>query len=91
MQSPHPKNKTENDSRLLKNNEGNRNAEWNFCRGKEADIGLFLQVTRIRSEKIFEANQLTIALNWMITSNEPNETQKYTKWIEIHQSQAMTF
>ena len=35
------KNKTENDSRLLKNNEGNRDGEWNFYRGKEPDIALF--------------------------------------------------
>ena len=36
------KNKTENDSRLLKTSEGNRNDEWTFCRGLE---------TRIRNEK----------------------------------------
>ena len=45
----------ENDSRLLKNSKGNRDGEWIFCRRKlEADIALFLQVTRIR--KICEAN-----------------------------------
>ena len=46
------KNKTEN-------GEGNRDGEWNFCRGKEADIALFFQVTRIligKVRKIFEAN-----------------------------------
>ena len=37
------KNKTENDSRLLKNSEGNHDDEWNFCRGQEADIALFFQ------------------------------------------------
>ena len=26
-----PKNKTENDTRLLKNSEGNCDDEWNFC------------------------------------------------------------
>ena len=31
------KNKTENDSRLLKNSEGNHNDEWTFCRGQEAN------------------------------------------------------
>ena len=42
------KNKTENDSRLLKNSEGNRDDEWTFCRGQE---------TRIRMiRKIFEEN-----------------------------------
>ena len=35
------KNKTEN-------GEENRDGEWNFCRRKEADIALFLQVTRLR-------------------------------------------
>ena len=41
-------NKTENDSRLLKNGEGNRDDEWTFCRGQE---------TRIRMiRKIFEEN-----------------------------------
>ena len=38
----------ENDSRLLKNSEGNRDGEWIFCRRKEADVALFLQVTRIK-------------------------------------------
>ena len=36
----------ENDSRL-KNSKGNRYGEWIFCRRKEADVALFLQVTRI--------------------------------------------
>ena len=54
---PTKKKKTDNDSRLLKNSEGNRNGEWKFCRGKDADITLFLQVTKIRKiRKIFEAN-----------------------------------
>ena len=49
------KNKTENDSRLLKNSEGNCDDEWFFCQGQEADIALFLQETRIRKiRKIFE-------------------------------------
>ena len=38
----------ENDSRLLKNSEGNRNGELIFCRRKEADDALFLQVTSMR-------------------------------------------
>ena len=32
-----------------------------------------------------------IAPNRMITGNKSNETQKQTKWIEIHLSQTMTF
>ena len=51
------KNETENDSRLLKNSEGNRDDESTFCRGQGADIALFLQETRIRKiSKIFEEN-----------------------------------
>ena len=38
-----PNHKTENDSRLLKIREGNRDNEWIFCGGQEADIALFLQ------------------------------------------------
>ena len=39
------------------NNEGNRNGEWIFSQRKEADIALFLQVTRMRKIiKICEAN-----------------------------------
>ena len=33
---------------LLKNSEGNRDGEWIFCRRKEADVALFLHVTRMR-------------------------------------------
>ena len=36
------------DSRLLKNSGGNRDCEWIFCRRREADVALFLQVTRMR-------------------------------------------
>ena len=32
------KNKTENDSGLVKNSEGNLNDEWAFCRGQETRI-----------------------------------------------------
>ena len=47
----------ENDSRLLKNSEVNRDDKWIFCRRKEADVGLFLQVTRIRKiRKMCESN-----------------------------------
>ena len=51
------KNKIENDPKLLKNSEGNRDDEWNFCWGQEADIALFLQETRIgKVIKSFEEN-----------------------------------
>ena len=47
----------ENDPRLLKNSEGNRDGEWIFCPKKEADVALFLQVTGIRKiRKTCEAN-----------------------------------
>ena len=66
------KSKTEKDSRLLKNSEGNRDDDWYFCRGQEEDIALFFQETRIRKiRKIFEENWSTIARNRAITSNEP--------------------
>ena len=52
------KNKTENDSRLLKNSEGNRDNESTFCRGQgQTLLNLFLRKTRIRKiRKIFEEN-----------------------------------
>ena len=68
----------ENDSRLLKNSEENRDDEWTFCRGQE---------TRIRMiREIFEENQSIIARK---ATNL--ETQKQTKWIEMHQSQVKMF
>ena len=43
----------------LKNSGGNRDDEWTFCRGQEANIALFLQETRIRKiRKIFEENSV---------------------------------
>ena len=82
-------NKTENDSRLLKNSEGNRDDEWTFCRGQEADIALFLQEMRIR--KIRTSSKKT---SWLLPetgrSQATNlETQKQTKWIEMRQSQVI--
>ena len=53
------KKKIENDPKLLKNSEGNRDDEWNFCWGQEADIALFLQETRIgKIIKSFEENSV---------------------------------
>ena len=37
-------------SRLLKNSEGNRDGEWNFCQGKEPDIALSLVVALSSAE-----------------------------------------
>ena len=78
----------ENDSRLLKNSKGNRDGERTFYQRKEADVSLFLQVTRIRKvRKIWEAN-LT---SWLLPktgrsqSNEPWNTKQTTR-IEIHQN-----
>ena len=61
-----------NDSRLLKNSEGNRHDEWDFCREQEADNAFFLQETIIRNiKKILEENYSIIARNRAITNNEP--------------------
>ena len=43
------KNKIENDPKLLKNSEGNRDDEWNFCWGQETDIALFLRTLESRN------------------------------------------
>ena len=64
----------ENDSRLLKNSEVNPNGENIFHRRKEADVALFLQVTRIRKiRKICEANLTSRLLpkTGRSQSNEP--------------------
>ena len=52
------KNKTENDFRLLKNSDGLRDDEWNFCRGQEQTL-LYFSNARDKNEKvqkIFEEN-----------------------------------
>ena len=59
---------------LLKNSEGNRDGEWIFCRRKEADVALFLHVTRMRKIiKICEANLTSrlLPLTGRSQSNEP--------------------
>ena len=40
-------------TKLRINGKGNRDGEWNFCRRREADIALFLQVTRITQLRKF--------------------------------------
>ena len=65
---------TENDFRLLKNSEGNRDGEWIFCRGKEADVASFLQVAKIRNiRKICEADVTSRLFSETVRSqsNEP--------------------
>ena len=73
---------------LAENSKGNRDGEWIFCRRKEVDITLFLQVTRMRKTiKICEANLTSRLLSetGRSQSNEPWNT-KQTKRIGIHQS-----
>ena len=68
--------------------EGNRDGEGNFCRGKEADIALFLRVTRIRKiRKDSEENWSTLPETGRSqTAQATNlETQKQKKRIEIYQ------
>ena len=76
----------ENDSRLLKNSKGNRDGEWIFCRRKEADVALFLQVTRIRKiRKNREANlkgqcpDYAHARASSVFSSKDNRTVKLTR------------
>ena len=86
----------ENDSRQLKNSEGNRDGEWIFCWRKEADVALFLQVSRMRQIiKICEAN-LTIvhySPNWGRSQRTNLETRNQQNWSKStnHESQTMTF
>ena len=65
-------------SRLLKNSEGNRDAEWIFCRRKEADVALFLQMNANVTSRLLPETRRS-------QSNEPWNT-KETKRVEIHQS-----
>ena len=74
-----------NDSRLLKNIKRNCNSVWIFCQGKEADVALILQVTRMRKiVKICEANLTSQLLpkTGRSQSNEPwNMKQIQQSWI----------
>ena len=81
------KNEIDNDPKLLKNSEGKREDEWNFCWGQEADIALFLQEIKIRNIiKSFEETSRSLPETARAqTANV--ETQNETKWIERHQSQ----
>ena len=64
----------ENDSRLLKNSKGNRDGEWIFCRRKEADVALFLQVTRIRKIRKNRETNLTSQLLLETGRSQSNES-----------------
>ena len=82
------KNKTENDSRLLKNSEGNRDDEWTFCTRQEADIPLFLQETCKNKTSGKSLKKTSWLLPESGLSQATNlEKQKQTKWMEMHQSQ----
>ena len=64
----------ENDSRLLKNSKGNRDGDWIFCRRKEADVALFLQVTRIRKIRKNRETNLTSQLLLETGQSQSNES-----------------
>ena len=70
------KTKLSNDTRLLKNSEGNRDDEWTFCRRQE---------TRIRNDQIKSSKKTSRLLPETGRSQATNlKTQKQTKWIEMH-------
>ena len=76
---------TENDSRLLKNREGNWDEEWIFVTGRRQMLLYSCKwQEQERSEK--SAKQI-IARNRMLINNEPWNT-KLTKQIKIQQSQS---
>ena len=79
---------TENGPRLLKNRKGNHNGEWIFCRRRQAEVALLLQVTKIRKiRKICKAN-LTRRLLPKTGQSQSNKSwnTKQTKRIEMNQS-----
>ena len=79
-----------NDSRLLKNIERNRDSVWFFCQGKEADVALILQVTRMRKIiKICEAN-LTSQLLPKTDNHKAMNLETWNKSTN-HESQTTTF
>ena len=69
----------ENDSRLLKNSEGNRDGEWIFCWRKEADVALLTIVD--------------YCPNWGRSQRTNLETRNQQNWSRStnHESQTMTF
>ena len=80
------------------NGKGNRDGEWIFCLMKEADVALFLQVTRVRHIRNKCVANLTSRLlpelNRTITKQrtlkrETNKTDRNP--LNNHESQTMTF
>ena len=82
-----PRRLAENDSRpRAKNSKGNRDGEWSFCRMKEADVALFLQVTRIRkfrnkcvanlTRRLLIARNRTITKQLRTLKRETNKTDR---------------
>ena len=72
------KNKIENDPKLFKDSEGNRDHEWTFCERQEADIALFLQETGIREIiHSFEENWSTKARNNAKQGDHKQRTLKH--------------
>ena len=81
--------------RLLKNSKGNRDGGCIFCWRKQADIALYLQMTKIKKiRKICEANLTSRLLpetgNHKATNLETWNKQNGTKSTN-HKSQTMTF
>ena len=77
-----PRISCKNDSRLLKNSEGNRDDdEWTFFRGQETRISK-------NDQKNLQRKLYSRLLPESGRSQATNlKTQKQTKWIEMHQSQ----
>ena len=81
----------ENDSRLLKNSEGNCDGERIFYQRKEEDVALFLQVTRIRKiRKIWEVNLNPKQDDHKATNLETRNKQNGSKSTN-QESQTMAF
>ena len=79
----------DNDSKLLKNSEGNRDGEWIFCRRKVADIALFLQVTRIR--KIRKNREANLTSRLLLKTGRSQNNKPWNTKSTNHASQTMTF
>ena len=79
------KNKTKKDSRLLKNSEGNRDDEWNFCKEQEADIAVLYSCKRQEKERSEKFSEKTSRLFPETGPSQATnrETQRQTKWIEF--------
>ena len=73
------KNKIENDRKNDQEQRRNRDDEWNFCWGQEADIALFLQETRIKKIiKSFEGRAITSSEPWNTETNKVDRNTPIT-------------